>query len=117
MSNSVTSFTISDFGRTLTSNSDGTDHGWGVTNLSWVVRCRAEYVRAVSVIGSNQANDLARGRLIRDCSGAITRTLAKLRRNRWFPNLGTLAPALPWIHWLEQSCGEGSALPTRMDGA
>ena len=28
-SDSVTSFTSSDFGRTLTSNGDGTDHGWG----------------------------------------------------------------------------------------
>ncbi len=28
-SESVTSFTGSDFGRTLTSNGDGTDHGWG----------------------------------------------------------------------------------------
>lgn len=27
--NSVTTFTASDFGRTLTSNGDGTDHGWG----------------------------------------------------------------------------------------
>jgi len=27
--NSVTSFTSSDFGRTLTNNGDGTDHGWG----------------------------------------------------------------------------------------
>ncbi len=25
----VTAFTLSDFGRTLTSNGDGTDHGWG----------------------------------------------------------------------------------------
>ncbi len=29
LSNSVTTFTLSDFGRTLTSNGDGTDHGWG----------------------------------------------------------------------------------------
>lgn len=29
MSNKVTLFTASDFGRTLTSNGDGTDHGWG----------------------------------------------------------------------------------------
>ncbi len=29
LSESVTSFTSSDFGRTLTSNGDGTDHGWG----------------------------------------------------------------------------------------
>jgi len=29
LANQVTSFTLSDFGRTLTSNGDGTDHGWG----------------------------------------------------------------------------------------
>ncbi|MFO6446979.1 DUF1501 domain-containing protein [Erythrobacter sp. NE805] len=29
LENSVTSFTASDFGRTLTYNGDGTDHGWG----------------------------------------------------------------------------------------
>lgn len=29
LANSVTTFTASDFGRTLTSNGDGTDHGWG----------------------------------------------------------------------------------------
>ncbi|KTF13222.1 DUF1501 domain-containing protein [Pseudoalteromonas sp. H105] len=28
MANNVTTFTMSDFGRTLTSNGDGTDHGW-----------------------------------------------------------------------------------------
>ncbi|MEO7391716.1 MAG: DUF1501 domain-containing protein, partial [Ramlibacter sp.] len=29
VANSVTSFTASDFGRTLSSNGDGSDHGWG----------------------------------------------------------------------------------------
>ncbi len=29
MNNNVTTFTASDFGRTFTSNGDGTDHGWG----------------------------------------------------------------------------------------
>lgn len=29
VANNVTAFTASDFGRTLTSNSDGSDHGWG----------------------------------------------------------------------------------------
>jgi uncharacterized protein (DUF1501 family) len=29
LNNNVTTFTASDFGRTLTANSDGTDHGWG----------------------------------------------------------------------------------------
>jgi uncharacterized protein (DUF1501 family) len=31
--NKVTSFTASDFGRTFTSNGDGTDHGWGSHHL------------------------------------------------------------------------------------
>ena len=30
---SVTTFTASDFGRTLTSNGNGTDHGWGGHNF------------------------------------------------------------------------------------
>ncbi|WP_153061362.1 DUF1501 domain-containing protein, partial [Escherichia coli] len=29
VANQVTTFTASDFGRTLTSNGDGSDHGWG----------------------------------------------------------------------------------------
>lgn len=33
MANSVTSFTASDFGRTLSSNGNGTDHGWGGHNF------------------------------------------------------------------------------------
>lgn len=31
--NNVTTFTASDFGRTLTSNGDGSDHGWGSHQL------------------------------------------------------------------------------------
>ncbi|HBA32987.1 MAG TPA: hypothetical protein DCZ12_02490 [Gammaproteobacteria bacterium] len=33
LENTVTTFTASDFGRTLTSNGNGTDHGWGGHNL------------------------------------------------------------------------------------
>jgi len=33
LNNSVTTFTASDFGRTLTSNGNGTDHGWGGHNF------------------------------------------------------------------------------------
>jgi uncharacterized protein (DUF1501 family) len=33
MRNNVTLFTASDFGRTLNSNGDGTDHGWGATHF------------------------------------------------------------------------------------
>lgn len=33
LENQITTFTASDFGRTLTSNGDGTDHGWGSHQL------------------------------------------------------------------------------------
>jgi uncharacterized protein (DUF1501 family) len=63
--NQVTSFTISDFGRTLTSNSDGTDHGWGSHHfvLGGAVQGQDMYGQ-YPVIGVNQANDLGAGRLI-----------------------------------------------------
>ena len=35
VSESVTTFTASDFGRTLTSNGDGTDHAWGGNAFVW----------------------------------------------------------------------------------
>jgi uncharacterized protein (DUF1501 family) len=35
LQNNVTAFTVSDFGRTLNSNGDGTDHGWG--SISFVM--------------------------------------------------------------------------------
>jgi uncharacterized protein (DUF1501 family) len=33
LQNQVTTFTASDFGRSFTSNGDGTDHGWGAHHL------------------------------------------------------------------------------------
>jgi uncharacterized protein (DUF1501 family) len=65
LSNNVTSFTVSDFGRTLTSNSDGTDHGWGSHHfvVGGAVQGQNMYGQ-YPVIGSNQANDLGAGRLI-----------------------------------------------------
>lgn len=61
----VTSFTTSDFGRTLTSNSDGTDHGWG--SHHFVVGggvLGQDMYGQYPVIGVNAANDLGAGRLI-----------------------------------------------------
>jgi Uncharacterized protein conserved in bacteria len=65
MSNQVTSFTISDFGRTLTSNSDGTDHGWGSHHfvVGGAVQGQDMYGQ-YPVVGVDQANDLGAGRLI-----------------------------------------------------
>jgi uncharacterized protein (DUF1501 family) len=65
LSSNVTLFTVSDFGRTLTANSDGTDHGWGSHHIvagGGVVgqNIYGEY----PVVGANQANDVGAGRLI-----------------------------------------------------
>jgi uncharacterized protein (DUF1501 family) len=61
----VTSFTISDFGRTLTSNSNGTDHGWGSHHfvVGGAVQGHDIYGQ-YPVVGVNQANDVGEGRLI-----------------------------------------------------
>jgi uncharacterized protein (DUF1501 family) len=65
MSDSVTTFTASDFGRTLTANSDGTDHGWGSHHIvaGGAVQGGDMY-GTYPIIGSNQANDMGAGRLI-----------------------------------------------------
>lgn len=65
LSDQVTTFTASDFGRTLTSNSDGTDHGWG--SHHFVVGgavAGGDMYGNYPVIGTNQANDVGAGRLI-----------------------------------------------------
>jgi len=65
VNDSVTTFTASDFGRTLTANSDGTDHGWGSHHIvvGGAVQGGDMY-GTYPVIGSNQANDMGAGRLI-----------------------------------------------------
>jgi len=81
LGNQVTAFTASDFGRTLTCNSDGTDHGWGshhvVVGGSVVGQ---DMYGQYPVIGVNQDNDLGAGRLIPTTSvDQYAGTLA-----RWF---------------------------------
>jgi uncharacterized protein (DUF1501 family) len=65
LGSNVTSFTISDFGRTLTSNSNGTDHGWGSHHfvVGGAVNGQNMYGQ-YPVVGVDQANDLGAGRLI-----------------------------------------------------
>jgi len=67
MADSVVTFTTSDFGRTLTSNGDGSDHGWG--NVQFVVG-GAGVVKGAKVFGTfpdqtpGSADDLGAGRMI-----------------------------------------------------
>jgi uncharacterized protein (DUF1501 family) len=57
VANKVTAFTASDFGRTLTSNGDGSDHGWGSHHLmvGGAVRGAAFYGTAPPVSVTNTA--------------------------------------------------------------
>jgi uncharacterized protein (DUF1501 family) len=65
LNNNVTTFTASDFGRTLTANSDGTDHGWGSHHIvTGGAVSGGDMYGTYPVIGSNQANDMGAGRLI-----------------------------------------------------
>ena len=61
----VTSFTASDFGRTLTSNANGSDHGWGGIHfvMGEAVRGRAFY-GAPPIIANNGPDDVGQGRLL-----------------------------------------------------
>jgi uncharacterized protein (DUF1501 family) len=95
VSQSVTTFTQSDFGRTLTSNGDGSDHAWGGVQLviGDGVRGRTFYGKyPVLTIGSDV--DVGGGRMIPAVSSdQYAATLA-----RWFgvneTNLPKVTPSL-----------------------
>lgn len=92
---SVTTFTQSDFGRTLTSNGDGTDHAWGGNQLvvGGAVNGRELY-GSYPLLAIGGPEDVSGGRMIPSTStDQYAATLA-----RWFgiPNsdLDTIAPSL-----------------------
>lgn len=97
----VTSFTASDFGRTLASNGDGSDHGWGSHHLmvGGAVKGKAFYGIAPPVSNSNTsaAEDqwhVGQGRLLPSTSvDQYAATLAT-----WFGvSAGEMASVLPQI--------------------
>jgi uncharacterized protein (DUF1501 family) len=58
MRNNVTTFTASDFGRTFTSNGDGTDHGWGSHHFVMGGAVRGgDFYGAFPVLGIKNANN------------------------------------------------------------
>ena len=69
VANQVTSFTASDFGRTLTTDGDGSDHGWGSMHfvLGGAVKGKAFY-GAPPVIANNGPDDVGQGRLLPNIS-------------------------------------------------
>jgi len=65
VANQVTAFTATDFGRTLVSNSSGTDHGWGGVQfvLGGAVR-GGSFVGTPPVLASDGPDDVGQGRLL-----------------------------------------------------
>jgi uncharacterized protein (DUF1501 family) len=93
--NSTTLFSASDFGRTLTSNGDGSDHGWGSHHFiaGGAVRGGDIYGRfPVTALGTD--TDVGSGRLLPTTS--VTQYAATL--GRWMglstSELGTVLPNL-----------------------
>jgi uncharacterized protein (DUF1501 family) len=96
----VTAFTASDFGRTLSTNGDGTDHGWGGHHfvLGGAVRGGRFYGQMNSLLQNGNPNDAGYGQIIPTTSvDQYAATLAS-----WFgvangdlgllfPNLGNFA--------------------------
>jgi uncharacterized protein (DUF1501 family) len=95
LSNNVTAFTASDFGRTLPCNGNGSDHGWGSHHLimGGAVKGRRTYGR-FPTLAVNGPDDTSTGRWIP--STAIDQYFATLAT--WFGvdagNLGTVFPNL-----------------------
>jgi uncharacterized protein (DUF1501 family) len=104
LANNVTLFTASDFGRTLASNGDGSDHGWGNHHLvvGGAVKGRAIH-GSFPVTAFGTADDMGSGRLLPSTS--VTQLASSLggwmglsaaERLTVLPNLGNFSagPAL-----------------------
>ena len=101
VSDRVTTFTGSDFGRTLQSNDDGSDHGWGSHHFVMGGAVNGQRIYGTPpAIGNNTADDVGQGRLLPTTSvDQYAATLAS-----WFgvpagelptvlPNIGNYNPS------------------------
>ena len=93
VSDRVTTFTGSDFGRTLQSNDDGSDHGWGSMHFVMGGAVKGQRIYGTPpAIGSGTAGDVGQGRLLPSISvDQYAATLAT-----WFGvPAGSLSTVLP----------------------
>lgn len=92
----VTTFTASDFGRSLVSNGDGTDHGWGGHHLVVGGAVRGNRVVGASpVVADDGPDDVGRGRLL--------------------PTISVDQYAATFARWLGVSEGDLSAVAPNLD--
>lgn len=95
MASNITTFTASEFGRTLTVNNDGSDHGWGSMHfiLGGAVNGQRFYGKPPAV-ANNGPDDVGQGRLLPTTS--VDQYAATL--GRWFGITDTeLLEALPYL--------------------
>ena len=95
IANQVTTFTASDFGRTLQSNDDGSDHGWGSMHFVMGGAVNGQKIYGTPpAIGNATADDVGQGRLLPTISvDQYASTLAN-----WFGvSAGNMATVLPNI--------------------
>ena len=65
VADAVTTFTMTDFGRTLNNNGDGTDHGWG--GHSWILGgdvVGGHFYGAMNEYALGSSRDVGRGRMV-----------------------------------------------------
>jgi len=96
VSDQVTTFTASDFGRTLSNNNDGTDHGWGSHHMIMGSAVNGgDYYGIAPELGNNGPDDVGQGRLLPTTS--VEQMAARL--GRWFgcseSELRDIFPSLP----------------------
>jgi len=93
LSQKITTFTLSDFGRNLASNGDGTDHGWGTTNfvMGGAVQGGRIFGRP-PVVGITTEDMIDGGRLVPSTS---TDQLAATLATWMGVNSGTLTSVVP----------------------
>ena len=95
MADKVATFTASDFGRTLTSNSSGSDHGWGSTQFVMGGAVKGgNFIGKSPAFANNGPDDFGQGRLVPSTSvDQLAATLA-----RWFGvSDGDIATVMPNI--------------------
>ena len=107
--NEVTTFTASDFARTLTTNGDGSDHGWGGNHIVMGGAVNGSHVYGEypqSLLSANNNLDVGRGRMIPTTS--VDEYNAELAN--WFgvPNDSSMESVLPNVR---NFFGAGSTLP------